>query len=130
MLHLGRITKGHSNNSKCFFIILYLYLLILHSCTVINNIKYYLFVPCVGCPAVSKDLKGHTCLAAHCFSLCFSLRIIIMSSLASIPLFIDLGRQRRTNTWSLKQRVSSAQQKQAFHVLPSLVKMQVGRGNI
>ena len=29
-----------------------------------------------------------------------------------------------------KQRVSSAQQKQAFPVLPSLVKMQVGRGNM
>ena len=37
--------------------------------------------------------------------------------------FIDLGRQRRTNTWSLKQKVSSAQWKQAFPVLPSLVKM-------
>ena len=44
--------------------------------------------------------------------------------------FIDLGRQRRTNTWSLKQRVGSAWWKQAFPVLPSLVKMQVGRGNI
>ena len=29
-----------------------------------------------------------------------------------------------------KQRFSSAQQKQALPVLPSLVKMQVGRGNI
>ena len=29
-----------------------------------------------------------------------------------------------------KQRVSSAPWKQAFPVLPSLVKMQVGRGNI
>ena len=86
-------------------------------------------MPCVGCPAVSKDLKGQTCLTAHCFSLCFSLRIL-KCSLASIPLFIDLGRQRRTNTWSLKQRVSSAQWKQTFPVLPSLVKMQVGRGNI
>ena len=44
--------------------------------------------------------------------------------------FIDLRRQRRTNTWSLKQRVSSARWKQAFPVLPSLVKMRVGRGNI
>ena len=42
--------------------------------------------------------------------------------------FIDLGRQRKTNTWSLKQRVSSARWKQAFPDLPSLVKMQVGRG--
>ena len=31
---------------------------------------------------------------------------------------------------AMKQRVSSAQWKQAFPVLPSLVKMQVGRGNI
>ena len=30
--------------------------------------KYYLSVPCVGCPWVSKDLKGQACLAAHCFS--------------------------------------------------------------
>ena len=29
-----------------------------------------------------------------------------------------------------KQRVSSARWKQAFPVLPSLVKMQVGRGNM
>ena len=29
-----------------------------------------------------------------------------------------------------KQRVSSAQWKQTFPVLPSLVKMRVGRGNI
>ena len=28
--------------------------------------------------------------------------------------YIDLGRQRRINTWSLKQRVGSARQKQAF----------------
>ena len=88
--------------------------------------KYYLSVPCVGCPWVSKDLKGQTCLAAHCFSA----GLHHASSLASIPLFIDLGRQRRTNTWSLKQRVCSARWKQAFPVLPSLVKMQVGRGNI
>ena len=44
--------------------------------------------------------------------------------------FIDLRRQNGTKTWSLKQRDSSAQWKQAFPVLPSLVKMQVGRGNI
>ena len=44
--------------------------------------------------------------------------------------FIDLGRERRTNTWSLKQRAHSAQWKQAFPVLPSLAKMQVDRGNI
>ena len=30
--------------------------------------KYYLSVPCVGCPWVSKGLKGQACLAVHCFS--------------------------------------------------------------
>ena len=30
--------------------------------------KYYLSVPCVGCPWVSKDLQGQACLAGHCFS--------------------------------------------------------------
>ena len=29
-------------------------------------IKYYLSVPCVGCPCVSKGLKGQACLAMHC----------------------------------------------------------------
>ena len=88
--------------------------------------KYYLSVPCVGCPWVSKGLKGQACLTVHCFS--FSL--CIMRQLSKHSPFIDLGRQRRTNTWSLKQRVCSAQQKQAFPVLLSLVKMQMGRGNI
>ena len=54
----------------------------------------------------------------------------IHTQLSKYHPFIDLGRQRRTNTWSLKQRVCSAWLKQAFPVLPSLVKMQVGRGNI
>ena len=91
--------------------------------------KYYLSVPCVGCPWVSKDLKGQACLTVHCFSagLCQQPH---HNQLSKHSPFIDLGRQRRTNTWSLKQRVHSAQQKQAFPVLPSLVKMQVGRGNI
>ena len=31
--------------------------------------KYYLSVPCVGCPCVSKDLKGQACLAMHSASL-------------------------------------------------------------
>ena len=46
--------------------------------------KYYLSVPCAGCPCVSKGLKGQACLAVHCFS--FSL--CIMPSLASIPLLL------------------------------------------
>ena len=96
-------------------------------------IEYYLSVPCVGCPVVSKDLKGQACLAAHQFPFSYHHHTLISHlsySLASISLFIDLGRQRRTNTWSLKQRVSSARRKQAFLDFPSLVKMQVGRGNI
>ena len=89
---------------------------------------YYLYVPCVGCPCVSKDLKGQACLTAHSlFSIFMQFNLSLSLSL-SLPLskpfpFIDLGRQRRTNTWSLKQRVSSAQWKQAFPDLPSLVKM-------
>ena len=48
--------------------------------------KYYLSVPCVGCPWVSK---GQTCLAVHCFY--FSLSVCtIMPSLASIPLLLIL----------------------------------------
>ena len=34
--------------------------------------KYYLSVPCVGCPWVSKGLKGQACLTVHCFSLSLS----------------------------------------------------------
>ena len=81
--------------------------------------KYYLSVPCVGCPWVSKGLKGQ--LASLCTaSLSLSLHHAQLSK--HFP-FIDLGRQRRTNTWSPKQRVCSARWKQAFPVLPSLVKM-------
>ena len=53
--------------------------------------KYYLSVPCVGCPWISKGLKGQACLTVHCFS--FSHYIIIMKivpSLASIPLLLIL----------------------------------------
>ena len=68
----------------------------------------------------------------HCTQLLYLSRSASMHppQLSKHSSFIDLGRQRRTNTWSLKQRVSSAQWKQAFPVLPSLVKMRVGRGNI
>ena len=86
-------------------------------------------MPCVGCPCVSKDLKGQACLSMHFpspLSSCDSISLLLSKPFP----YIDLGRQRRTNTWSLKQRVSSAQWKQAFPVLPFLVKMQVGRGNI
>ena len=34
--------------------------------------KYYLSVPCVGCPWVLKGLKGQACLAVQCFSLSLS----------------------------------------------------------
>ena len=68
--------------------------------------KYYLSVPCVGCPWVSKGLKGQACFAVHCFSISPSLHQ--HAQLSKHSPFIDLGRQRRTNTWSLKQRVCSA----------------------
>ena len=87
-------------------------------------------MPCVGCPWVSKDLKGQTCLTAHCFFLCSPLNNNFHAQLSKHSPFIDLRRQRRTNTWSLKQRTHSARWRQAFPDLPSLVKMQVGRGNI
>ena len=50
--------------------------------------KYYLSVPCVGCPWVLKGLKGQTCLAAQCSSLSLSINITnLMHSLASIPFY-------------------------------------------
>ena len=52
--------------------------------------QYYLSVPCVGCPWVSKDLKGQACLAAHCFFLCSLPSINFIHSLASIPLLLIL----------------------------------------
>ena len=53
---------------------------------------YYLSVPCVGCPDVSKDLKGQACLAAHSL---FSIFILshthcLMHSLASLSLILIL----------------------------------------
>ena len=47
--------------------------------------KYYLSVPCVSCPCVSRGLKGQACLAMH-----FSSHHIIMHGLASIPLLLIL----------------------------------------
>ena len=29
------------------------------------EMKYYLSVPCVGCPCISNDLEGQACLAMH-----------------------------------------------------------------
>ena len=46
--------------------------------------KYYLSVPGVGCPWVSKGCKGQACLAVHCFSI----SLCIMPSLASIPFLL------------------------------------------
>ena len=91
--------------------------------------KYYLSMPCVGCPWVSKDLKGQACLAAHCLSAGLCQQPNHFQPSKHSP-FIDLRRQRRTNTWSLNQRVHSAQWKQAFPVLLTLVNMQGGRGHI
>ena len=73
LLHLGRITKGHSNNLSARFldILIFINTTQLYSNLVI--IKYYLSVPCLGCPDVSKDLKGQACLAAHQFSSSLSL---------------------------------------------------------
>ena len=111
--HLGGITKGCSKNLSVR-IFRYIFIFIntkqLYSNLVIL-IKYYLSVPCVGCPCVSKDLQGQACLAMYCST---GLSLYIYQNqhhhaqLSKCFPFIDLGRQRRTNTWSLKQRVSSA----------------------
>ena len=51
--------------------------------------KYYLSVPCVGCPCVSKDLKGQACLAMHSASLvCLNLGVSILHSLANVSLIL------------------------------------------
>ena len=66
LLHLGRITKGCSNNLSVrpLDILIFIDTKQLYSNLVI--IKYYLSVPCVGCPDVSKDLKGQACPSMHC----------------------------------------------------------------
>ena len=55
--------------------------------------KYYLSVPCVGCPCVSLDLKGQACLAMHCStglsqSVCQHHRLISIHSLANVSLLL------------------------------------------
>ena len=87
-------------------------------------------MPCVGCPDVSKGLKGQAGLTMHCSTDLSQSWYQHHAQLSKHFPFIDFERQRRTNTWSLKQWISSAQWKQTFPVLPSLVKMRVGRGNI
>ena len=49
-------------------------------------IKYYLSVPCIGCPDVSKDLKGQACLTMHHLHLHH--HPLLMHSLANIPLLL------------------------------------------
>ena len=51
--HLGRITKGCSNNYNSESL---LYIYIYYTTQLYSNLvmKYYLSVPCVGCPCVSK----------------------------------------------------------------------------
>ena len=51
-------------------------------------IKYYLSVPCVGCPHVSKDLKGQACLTMHCFAVAHHFISSAIHSLASITLLL------------------------------------------
>ena len=46
--------------------------------------KYYLSVPCVGCPCVSKDLKGQACLAMHSAPLHTSYTSLASSHVTSI----------------------------------------------
>ena len=82
LLHLGGITKGCSNNLSIRFlgILIFINTTQLYSNLVI--IKYYLSVPCVGCPDVSKDFKGQVCLAMHC-STGLSLFLLVSVSASS-----------------------------------------------
>ena len=91
--HLGRITKGYSNNHNSES--LTLYLTFINTTQLYSNlvIKYYLSVPCVGCPCVSKDLKGQACLAMHCstfLSLYQNQYHRLMHSLANVSLLLIL----------------------------------------
>ena len=68
---------------------------------------------------MTSDKRGSGLLHYALLLLCPS----IHAQLSKHHPFIYLRRQRRTNTWSLKQRVCSARWKQAFPLLLSLVKM-------
>ena len=57
---------GHSNNYNSESLTLYFTFFNTTQLYSILVIKYYLSVPCVGCPCVSKDLKGQVCLTMHC----------------------------------------------------------------
>ena len=93
LLHLGRITKGCSNNLSVRFLDI---LIFINTTQLYSNLvimKYYLSVPCVGCPFVSKDLMGQACLAMHCstgLSLLVSVSTSSIHSLASISLLLIL----------------------------------------
>ena len=90
-----------------------------------SNTTYLCLVLVVlGSPKVSRVRL------ALLYTASLSLPLYIMHSLASIPLLLILEDKGRPTHGHKKQRVSTAQWKQAFPVLPSLVKMQVGRGNI
>ena len=86
---------------------------------------YYLSVPCVGCPCVSKDLKGQACLAAHSlFSIFMQFNLSLsLCHLASLSLLLILEDKGGPTPGHLNRRVSSDRWKQAFPDLPSLVKM-------
>ena len=53
-----------------------------------------------------------------------------LSQLSKHSPFIDPRRQRRTNTWSRNKDSVLLDRSRLLLVLPSLVKMRVGRGNI
>ena len=65
--------------------------------------KYYLSVPCVGCPWVSKGLKGQACLVVHCFSFSPSLH---HAQLSKHSPFIGLGRQKEDQHMVTKTKSS------------------------
>ena len=53
-------------------------------------IMYYLSVPCVGYPCISKDLTGQACLAMHLLLSLIMVLIILIHSLANVSLLLIL----------------------------------------
>ena len=109
-------------------------LIFIHTTQLYSNLVTYMksttYLCLVLVVLVSPKISRVRLASLYTASLCVFLSASFSTQLSKHSPFIDLRRQRRTNAWSLKQRVGSAQWKQAFPVLPSLVKMQVGRGNI
>ena len=67
--------------------------------TYMNNTTYLCLVLAVLCSLVISRVRLALLHTALSFFSLLSLYSILYPSLASVPLFIDLRQQRRTNTW-------------------------------